>query len=281
MKFSVKKHFGIVIQIVLALAIICLLIFCLYPFIWMVINSFKSNMEIFGDPLGLPGEWDFGVFATAWEKYKIGRIAFNTLRVTVCVVVLNFVFSSLAAFATSHMRFAGKGLILSFCIGCYVVSGQILLTPLFKLLKDIGLYSTYTGLILVTTAFSLPMSIYLFHGFFSNTPKDLFESAKMDGCRSFRYFVSILLPISKLICASVVIFQSLFAWNEFLFAMTFLRNSSMWTITPFLNLIFTSKHADYNLQFAALTICVVPLLVLYVFFQSYFISGLTAGAVKG
>lgn len=271
--FMIKVFFFILVSI--------LVIITFYPFCWMVLNSFKGNTEIFQRPLSLPKSWNFNVFKEAWDTYHIGKVAKNSLIVTIGVVFINFICSSLAAFATSHLQFKGKHLFLSFCIGCQVVSGQILLTPLFKLLKDLNLYNSHVGLILVMGAFSLPMSIYLFHGFFKEIPKDLYESAKIDSCSNFKYFIRILLPLSTPIIASVIIFQTMFAWNEFLFSMTFLRDADLWTIPPLLKNLFSGKRQNYGLQFASLSITVVPILMLYIGLQKYFIKGLTAGAVKG
>ena len=189
--------------------------------------------------------------------------------------------SSLAAFATSTLHFAGRKGFLLFCIGCQVVSGQVLLTPLFKLLVDTSLYSTHLGLILVMSAFSIPLSVYLFHGFFSDLPRELYESATIDSCNSFQYLIHILLPLSKPIMSTVAIFQAMFAWNEFLFSMTFLKSEKLWTLQPLINNLFSGKRQSYDMQFAALSITVIPIVLLYFALQKYFIKGMTAGAVKG
>lgn len=268
-------------KILLTVLMLMLIIISFYPIVWMFLNSFKTNTEIFQNPLGLPATWDFGVFKRAWVDYSFAPAVCNSIFVTTTVVLINLLVSSMAAFATSHLKFIGRDLFLSFCIGCQVVSGQVLLIPLYKLLVDTGLYDTRQGLIVSMAAFSIPMSMYLFDGFFKNTPKEIHESAKMDGCGNFRYLLKILLPLSKPIIASVTIFQALFAWNEYIFTLTFLRDSAKWTVQPLVKNLFTGYSQQYNMNFAALSIVVVPVLLLYVCLQKYFIRGLTAGAVKG
>ena len=193
-KTSIKER---LFRLLAYLLILVLLIVTVYPFIWMILNSFKSNAEIFRTPLALPKSWDLSVFKKAWTNYNLGRAYANSLKITACVVLINLAVSSLAAYATSTLHFAGRKGFLLFCIGCQVVSGQVLLTPLFKLLVDTSLYSTHLGLILVMSAFSIPLSVYLFHGFFSELPRELYESATIDSCNSFQYLIHILLPLSK------------------------------------------------------------------------------------
>jgi raffinose/stachyose/melibiose transport system permease protein len=125
------------------------------------------------------------------------------------------------------------------------------------------------------------LSIYLFYGFFRGVPREIYESTKMDGCGNWRYFLTILIPLSTPIVASVGIFQSLFTWNEYLFTLTFIRNMTKWTIQPVLKNMFTGFSQQYSLNFAALSVVVVPILMLYIFLQKYFIRGLTAGSIKG
>ncbi len=277
-----KKSVPIVLaQILFTLFIVALIVITLYPFCWMFLNSFKSNAEVFQNPLSLPKKWNISIFLSAWNTYSIGTAFWNSLKITVAVVCINLFSSSMAAFATSHLNFKGKAIFLSFCIGCQVVSVQTLLTSLFSLLKDINMYNTHMGLILVLTAFSLPMSVYLFNGFFKGVPKDLYESAAIDACSNWQYYIKILLPLSKPIISTVIIFQAMNTWNEFLMSMTFLRDSKLWTIPPLLNNIFSGRSQNYGMQFAALAITVLPILLLYICLQKYFIKGLTAGAVKG
>lgn len=185
----------------------------------------------------------------------------------------------MAAFATSHLRFKGRNFFLGTFVGLQVVSGQVLLISIFKLLQMLQLFDTRTGLILVCIAFSIPFSAYIMNSFFRSLPYELYESAQIDGCSNIIYYSKILLPLSKPVFASVAIFVALSTWNEFLFAMTFLRKER--TLTVQLRNFFSSFGSSYDIAFAGLTLVVVPLLILYLLMQKYFIQGLTSGAVKG
>jgi raffinose/stachyose/melibiose transport system permease protein len=270
-----------ILELLLTLLMIAVLVVSFYPLLWMFLNSFKSNTEIFQKPLSLPAKWNVDVFGTAWVRLKLASAVGNSMIITGSVTVLNVIISGMAAYSTSHLKYKGQFLFLSFCIGCQVVSGQVLLVPLYKLMNDLSIINTRIGLILAITAFSLPLSIYLFYGFFRGIPREIYESTRIDGCGNWRYFLVILVPLSTPIIASVGIFQALFTWNEYLFTLTFLRNMSKWTIQPALKNIFAAYSQQYNVNFAALSIVVVPILVFYVFLQKYFIRGLTAGSVKG
>jgi raffinose/stachyose/melibiose transport system permease protein len=270
-----------ILQLLFTSVMIVVLIVSFYPITWMFFNSFKSNTEIFQRPLNLPQKWDLGIFKTAWINGKFATAVANSLIITSGVVILNLLCSGMASFSTSHLRYRGQYMFLSTCIGCQVVSGQVLLVPLYKLMFDLNIINTRFGLILVTTAFSLPLSIYLFYGFFRGIPREIFESTKIDGCGNLRYFLSILIPLSTPIIASVAIFQALFAWNEYIFTLTFLRDTALWTIQPVIKNMFTGFSMQYGMNFAALSLVVVPILFLYIFLQKYFVRGLTAGSVKG
>jgi raffinose/stachyose/melibiose transport system permease protein len=221
------------------------------------------------------------IFRTAWTRGKFTAAITNSLIITSGVVFLNLLLAGMAAFSTSHLHYRGQNIFLSFCIGCQVVSGQVLLVPLYKLMYDLQIINTRIGLIMVTTAFSLPLSIYLFYGFFRGIPKEIYESTRMDGCGNVRYFLSILIPLSTPIIASVAIFQALFTWNEYIFTLTFLRDTALWTIQPVIKNMFTGFSMQYGMNFAALSLVVLPILLLYIFLQKYFVRGLTAGSVKG
>jgi raffinose/stachyose/melibiose transport system permease protein len=276
-----EKWFTKIFELFFTAVVLVTLVVSFYPLLWMFLNSFKSNTEVFQKPLSLPAEWNFGVFKRAWITSRFSSAVMYSFIVTSSVVVINLVFSGMAAYSISHLDFKGKGLFLSFCIGCQVVSGQVLLVPLYNVMLNLRMFNTVFGLILVMAAFSLPFSTYLLCGFFRGIPKEIHESTRIDGCGNWRYFLKILIPLSTPIIASNCIFQALFAWNEYLFTLTFLRDMTKWTIQPMLKNQFTGFQRDFSLIFASLSIVTVPILTMYIFMQKYFIRGLTAGAIKG
>jgi raffinose/stachyose/melibiose transport system permease protein len=247
----------------------------------MVLNSFKGNDEIAIKPLAMPSKWNFGVFPYVWTRLKLTQPVLNSLIITISVVSLTLIFSSMAAYSISHLHFWGQNLVLSFCLGCQVVSGQVLLVPLYNLMLDLKIINTLYGLVIVMLAFGLPFNTYLFYFFFRGIPKEIFESTKIDGCGDLRYYLKILIPLSTPIIASVGIFSAMGAWNEYLFALTFIRTAKKWPIQPVIKSLGTGYSPEYGALFATLTIAVVPILLLYIFLQKYFVRGLIAGSVKG
>ena len=147
-------------------------------------------------------------------------------------------------------------------------------------MRSLGLLNNLLSVVFVFGTLVIPFASYLLISFFKEIPIDIEESTKMDGCSSLRFFISFMLPLSKPVLSSLVILTSLWSWNEYLFSLTFLQTSTARTIPPQLSWFFGRYYTDWGGLFAALTIAVVPLVILYLFLQRYFIRGLTAGAVK-
>ena len=267
---------------VLATAFTIVLLICsFFPFIWMVLNTFKTNMEIFGNALSLPRKIDVQILARVWKAGKLGNAFLNSILVAAISVFCIVLSASLAAFALSHLRFRLKTPILAFIVGAQVVSGQVLLIPLFRLFTQTNLTGSILSVILVYIGTGLPLSVYLFWGFFRDMSPSIYESTKVDGCPDRVYYLRILMPLSTPIIGSVIIFQALFCWNEYLFALTFLKDNATHTIPLQLQVFVSQYLTNWSFLFGALSIAVIPILVLYVFLQKLFIRGLTAGAVKG
>jgi raffinose/stachyose/melibiose transport system permease protein len=267
--------------IIATLFTLALLVFSVYPFIWMVLNTFKTNREIFGNPLSLPQKINLKILSDVWKAGKLGGALRNSMLVTSISVVSIVAMASLAAFALSHLRFRGKTPILAFIVGAQVVSGQVLLIPLFRMFTQTNLIGSILSVILVYVGTGLPLSVYLFWGFFRGMSPSIYESTKIDGCPDRVYYSRILMPLSSAIIGSVIVFQALFCWTEYLFALTFLKDNTTHTIPLQLQVFVSQYLTNWSYLFGALSIAVIPVLVLYVFLQKLFIRGLTAGAIKG
>jgi raffinose/stachyose/melibiose transport system permease protein len=280
MDFKVKKstyNFGSFIRYVF---ISFILIVSGYPILWMVLNSFKTNQAIFADVIKLPIAFDFNIFLKAWKAAEFTVAFRNSIIVTFAAIAIILIVGSLAAFGLSHMDFKLKNFFLSLFIGAQIISGQIILLPLFKLMKDLRLLGNLASLIIVNSAMGLPLSIFLLWGFFRGLSREIYDAAKIDGCNNFNYYLRFVLPLSKPIVAGIVIFQSLFIWNEYLFALTFTNKPAVRTIPLQLQVFFTAYSRDYQLTFAGLTMAIIPILLIYLFTQKFFIKGLLAGSIK-
>ena len=256
------------------------LIACLFPLLWMVTNSFKTSEEIFLKSLHLPSTVSFGVFPRAWDIAKFSSAVPNSFYLTVLNVIYIIALSSLAAYPIARMQFIGRSFFNWLLIASIMLSPQILLIPSFFQMRSLGLLNNLLSVVFVFGTLVIPFASYLLISFFKEIPIDIEESTKMDGCSSFRFFISFMLPLSKPVLSSLVILTSLWSWNEYLFSLTFLQTSTARTIPPQLSWFFGRYYTDWGGLFAALTIAVVPLVILYLFLQRYFIRGLTAGAVK-
>ena len=205
----------------------------------------------------------------------------NSVFVTVLTVAIILVLSSLAAFAFAILDFKFKEALYMAMLAGQVVSAQIILIPLFTQFKDMGILNTRWSVICAYAAIGIPLSMLLLRNSFQAIPREIYESAKTDGSSNFRYYTQFVLPLSKPGLASVLIYQTLFAWNEYLLALTFLNANATKTL-PLVVTVFVGRYAmRWDKVFAVLTLSVVPILILYLFLQKYFIRGLMAGAVKG
>ena len=256
------------------------LLTCLYPFLWMVMNSFKTSEEIFLKSLHLPSKVSFGVFPRAWDIAKFSQAVPNSIFFTLVNVIYIIALSSFAAFPIARMKFPGRSFFSWVLIASIMISAQILLIPSFVQMRRLGLLNNILSVVFVFGTLVIPFASYLLISFFKEIPIDIEESTKMDGCSSFRFFVSFMLPLSKPVLSSLVILTSLWTWNEYLFSFTFLQRNSARTIPPQLSWFFGRYYTDWGGLFSALTIAVVPLIILYLFLQRYFIKGLTAGAIR-
>jgi len=275
-KLSGDFGFNLIGIIVLLIAIVM----CLYPFIWMVLNSFRTNDEMFLKPLSIPSNINFSIFPVAWERANFGRAVINSSINTICTVLLVIITESPAAFALSRMRFPGREAILKLLAVSIVISGQLILIPLFFVMKDLNIYNTIMSTIIGDAAMDLPICITLLYGFFNEIPVEIDESATIDGCSRWVFYRKFIIPLSKPIISTIVIFVSLWTWNEYLFALTFLKDDSVRTIPLQLQNFFGRWSTEYDMVFAVLSISIIPLLILYATMQKSFIKGLTAGAVK-
>lgn len=217
--------FNVVGGIIFALA----LLGALYPLLWMAMNSFRSNDELFSNPLALPQKFDITVFGQAWQRAGLGDAFRNSVLNSLGAVLVTVVISSPAAFALSRIRFAGGALILRILMATVLVSGQVILLPLFFVMRDLRLYDTLWSTIIGDAALYIPLSTTLFYNFYRELPVEIEEATRVDGCGRWSFYTRFVLPLSKSILSSVIIFTSLWSWNEYLYALTFLKSVSVRT----------------------------------------------------
>lgn len=228
-----------------------------------------------------PSELYFGNFVSAFQQADLIRYLLNSTVITVITITLTICLGAPAAYAISLLRFKAAGKVLSFFLLGLMVPIFVSLLPLFQVFNNIGLRDTYWAVVLPQVAFNLPMCIYLYVGFMRYLPRSLMEAASLDGASTFRVFWRIVMPMSSNTTITIIIYNFVFVWNEFVFANTFLTSGSMKTLPVGLNdYVGLYGKVDYGATYAAIAFAVVPTLILYFALNKRVIEGMAAGAVK-
>ncbi|SDN77343.1 carbohydrate ABC transporter membrane protein 2, CUT1 family [Psychrobacillus sp. OK028] len=252
----------------------------LYPLYWMFISSFKSYDEIYNNVWSLPQVWHFENYTTAWSK-GISSYFVNSLFVTISTIILVVLIGSMAAFVLSRYRTKWIDIALIFMIGGLMMNPQVALIPLFEILSWANLINTHWALILSYVAFRLPLTIILIRAFFLSVPKELEESAIIDGCSEIGIYLRIYLPLSIPILITAVVLTAYFAWNEFMFATVFIDSTDLKTIPSGLMSFKDALRTDWGVLLAGMVIATIPMIILLIVLQKYLVRGLSEGSVKG
>lgn len=252
----------------------------LYPLYWMFISSFKSYDEIYNNVWSLPSVWHFENYITAWSQ-GISSYFINSLFVTILSILLVVLIGSMAAFSLSRYKTKWINVALVFIIGGLMMNPQVALIPLFEILTWMNLINTHWALILTYVAYRLPLSIILIRAFFLSIPKELEESAIIDGCSEFGIYSRIYLPLSIPILITTVVLTAYFAWNEFLFSTVFIDSSDLKTIPSGLMGFRDALRTDWGVLLAGMVIASIPMIILLILLQKYLVRGLSEGSVKG
>ncbi|MDF2596431.1 MAG: binding-protein-dependent transport system inner rane component [Clostridia bacterium] len=253
----------------------------IYPFIWLLINSFKSSTEILSASFTLPSQPSLMNYMNAFNKQNIVRAYGNSLVISGSTMASVLFISSLAAYGMTRYQFRGKAFIHALVIGSLMFPAFSTIIPVFKMVVSWGLINKHLGVIIPQTASNLSFAIIVLMGFMSSLPYELEESAFMEGAGVGRIYTTIILPLSKPALASVAIFVFLWSYNDLFTQMIVLRDRSTFPVCALLNEISSKYGTDFGLMTAAVTLVVMPVLMVYIILQKNIIKGLTAGAVKG
>jgi ABC-type glycerol-3-phosphate transport system permease component len=253
----------------------------LYPVYFMVATALKGRDQYLDDVIGVPWPLAWGNFEEAFRGGELVRWFANSAIFTGGSVALSTILAALAAFAIARMSFRGRDAILTVNVALMVVPPVVMLIPLFVLFTQLELVSTYHGVILIYAGLVTPFSVYMLTSFFRSIPRELFESAVIDGASHLRILWRIVLPLSLPALLTLVLVNSLFVWNELLIALVFLPTDELKTLMVGLTVFRSRYNLDVPVTMAGMVLGVVPMVLLYLFGQRFFIRGLTAGAVKG
>jgi raffinose/stachyose/melibiose transport system permease protein len=261
-----------------ALALV-LLAFTGYPFLYMVATSFKTQEQFFMDPFSLFGSIQFSNYALAFQKGLAGYV-FNSIIVTVVAVALTVLISALASYPLSRLKFRlNKTLFLLFVSGMMLPIHSTLI-PIFILTKNMGLIDSVPALFGPYVAFSLPISIFILTQFMSELPREVEEAAEIDGCSHRRIFWNIILPMLVPALATIVIYNFIHIWTEFIFALVLLSSPEHMTLPLGMQKFYGELTVNVPALMAALTLASLPILLVYFLAQEKIVTGLAGGAIK-
>lgn len=278
---TVRTRKRIVMKVGVIIALLTGAVFAGFPVLWMLSASFKSNTEIFEyPPRFLTENFSLDAYFTILADPEKVRFFINSYVVALSVTALTLLVAILAAYAFSRFEFRGKRIINVIIISVQAVPPITLLIPYFGLVVTLGLYNTYPGLILTYMVFTLPYAIIMMTGYFNTLPRELDEAVRVDGAGSMTALWRILVPIATPGIVSVGIYTFMIAWNEYLFALTLTRTNDMRTVPIGIQLLMGQHSYEWNEMMAMSILGSIPVLILFLFFQRFFIGGMTAGSVK-
>lgn len=257
------------------------IIISLFPFLWVLLSSFKTNSQILSSSFSLPTSFYTDGYRIALEKVDIISRFFTSLFVAGISTVLAVVLYSMAGYVLARTDFKGKKIIFMLLISSMLIPSNAMVQPVYFVINKLGLYDTKAGLILIYTGFGMALSLFLMKNFFMSLPKELEEAAYMDGAGFLKTFTKIMLPLSKSAMASSAILTFIFSWNEFMYAMLLTSSEKNRTL-PLTIKYFTSTFSfNYSSMFAALVMCILPTVIVYVILQEQIAESMVAGSVKG
>lgn len=259
---------------------LCVLV-ALFPIVWVVLSSFKTNREILSNGLQLPSTFSLSGYKQALEMAPILKFFVNSLIVSFASTALNVFILAMAGYVFAKKKFRFKNLIFGILSLSMVIPSTALMSPVYTVITKLHLYDTKMALILVYTALNMPISLMILRSAFAAIPTELEEAAYIDGAGFFRTFWQVMMPCAKGGLASAAVLAFLGSWNEFTFALLLTSSTSTRTLPLSLS-YFTSQFSfNYTAMFAAITIAVLPSIIVFSVFQEQVCSSLTAGSVKG
>lgn len=250
------------------------------PLLFMVATAFRSQADWAQSKIGLPTTFSFGAFARAWTDASISTYFRNSVIVTFSTVLLTAVCATLAGYGFSKLRWRLRGATYLFVLSWIAIPPLLLMVPIYVEMVQLGLLDTYGSVILLYTALNLPFNVYLMTAYFRSVPDELIEAARVDGAGLHRIFLRIMVPLAKPALATLAIFNVLWAWNEFLFALLMLQSDGVKTLTVGVLQLQGRFTTDYPALMAGLLITSLPVIGAYLVFQRHLVRGIVAGAVK-
>ena len=251
------------------------------PLLWLLISSFKTNLELINKPFMLPKVWQMQNYLSAFQLSDLHLLFLHSIVVSSLGTALNIFVASMASYALSRFRFGLNNVILSLILAGVLIPIIALMVPYFQLISKLGIYDTLWALILTYAAINLPISVFLIHGFMGTVPRELEEAGLIDGCSFWQRYARIVFPLSRLGVVTAGTFVFLYAWNEFIYALLLTSSVRARTLQLGIRFFKSQFRAEYTSMYAALVVTMIPSIAVYIIFHEKIIQGLSSGAVKG
>ncbi len=279
LKRSQRERLGVVVRSLLMLPI---LLFVLFPFYWIVITSFKTDLQIQQySSIFWPEPWTFSQFQTLLQHTPYLTWFRNTVIVATSSTVLSVALAALAGYALARLKFLGANTLTTLLLITYLLPGSLLFIPLYQILVNLGIINTRAALIATYPTFLMPFATWVMLGYYRSIPEDLEDAAMIDGANRLGAFWRITLPLAAPALLSVTLFAFTNAWNEFLFAFVFITSENLKTLPVGLQLLVFGDIYPWGQLMSASLLMAIPVMVIYIYAQRYLVEGLTAGSVKG
>ncbi|MCL5069421.1 MAG: carbohydrate ABC transporter permease [Actinobacteria bacterium] len=254
----------------------------LYPLFWMISQSLKNDLELYSNQFAISLNPKWVNYAVAWIKAGFGVYYKNSILVTALTIGISLLFNSLASYAFANIKFKGKKVFMLLLVAAMFLPGIMLLFPVYMTIRSLGLLDSYLGLLGPYVCGSIPMGCLILTNAFKGVPKELAESAKIDGCNHYRIWWKILLPIIKPMLATLTILYFLQSWNEYMWAMVSISNKKLFTIPIGLVDVASKVYIyGYGTVFAGLTLATLPIMIVYIALNKQFVKAIASGSVKG
>lgn len=274
-----KERLLLALKIVLALL---LLVVTLFPLYWIVISSFKTNLETHTVPVTfLPAEWSLNAYREIFERRNFARYLSNAMIVALATTIWGVAVAAWSGYGFARFDFRFKPALMAFVLIAQSFPRILLVIPYFDLANRLGLKDTYLGLILAYSTFIQPLCLWIMKEYFEQIPRDLDEAALVDGASPYRAFWDIILPLVRPALGATAIIGFLTAWNEYEFALVLTTTERVRTISVAIASFIGEFTTEWNLVMAAAAVGTIPVVVVFLFFQRQLMHGLTGGAVKG
>ena len=259
----------------------------LFPFYMMLVTSFKTQIALLVNPLDFSINFGQGLkdlfnsYFVIFKSYNFGKYIITSTVVSVGTVIITLLFAIPAAYAVARLNFFGKTFLSTSILIIYMFPAIVLVIPLYTIFSQLGLRNSIEGLLIVYTATTLPVAIYMLQGYFKSIPKELEEAAILDRLSWFGIITKIIIPLSIPAISSVALYVFMIAWNEFLFSLMFLDNPNSFTLSRAIQYLSGDAETPRQYLMAGSVVVTLPVLFIFVYFEKYLVSGLTAGSVKG